>query len=285
MKIATVGKGGSGKTTIAGTLARLLGQTTGKVLAIDGDTNPNLALVLGLSPSQADAITYTRSAVMRSVETEDGGRRLELAIGPAELEARYVTKAPDGVDLIVMGQPEHGSAGQGCMCGSHRAVRGLIAELTGFGEHTVTDMEAGLEHLRRGTARNVELMLIVVEPYYRSLEAGARTAELARELAIPHICAVANKVRSHEDQAAIESFCAKHGMRLLGRVPLDEAFVEAERAGQAPIDYAPHSPGLEAIRELAGAITGLQTAALEASSARSARSPGMGSQDSAAGRI
>jgi CO dehydrogenase maturation factor len=257
MKIATVGKGGSGKTTIAGTLARLLAQQTGKVLAIDGDTNPNLALVLGLSPGDAEAITYTRSAVMRSVETAEGGRRLELAVPEAEIRERYVTRAPDGVELIVMGQPEHGSAGQGCMCASHRAVRGLIAELTGFGEHTVTDMEAGLEHLRRGTAKNVDLMLIVVEPYYRSLEAGARTAELASELAIPHIYAVANKVRSADDIAAIETFCAKHRMALLGRVPLDDAFVEAERKGRAPIDYAPRSPGLEAIRKLAGEITAL----------------------------
>ena len=281
MKIATVGKGGSGKTTIAGTLARLLGQQTGKVLAIDGDTNPNLALILGLSPSQADAITYTRSSVMRSVETEDGGRRLELALEPGELQARYVTKAPDGVDLIVMGQPEHGSAGQGCMCGSHRAVRGLIAELTGFGEHTVTDMEAGLEHLRRGTARNVDLMLIVVEPYYRSLEAGARTAELARELAIPHICAVANKVRNAADEEAIQVFCGRHDMAILGSVPLDDAFVEAERHGKAPLDYAPHSPGIEAIRALAREITALQTAALEAPSVRRAASPIEGSRGSA----
>jgi CO dehydrogenase maturation factor len=274
MKIATVGKGGSGKTTIAGTLARLLGQKTGKVLAIDGDTNPNLALVLGLSPEQADAITYTRASVMRSVETADCGRRLELAIGEAELQERYVTRAPDGVGLIVMGQPEHGSAGQGCMCASHRGVRGLIAELSGFGEHTVTDMEAGLEHLRRGTAKNVDLMLIVVEPYYRSLEAGARTAELAEELGIPHIYAVANTVRNKDDQAAIESYCSKHGMRLLGTVPLDEAFVEAERAGQAPIDYAPHSPGLEAIRELASRIGELESAAAgSVTTGRSDRTP------------
>lgn len=260
MKIATVGKGGSGKTTIAGTLARLFGRATGKVLAIDGDTNPNLALVLGLSPDQADAITYTRASVMRSVETEDGGRRLELAVPESEVRERFVTKAPDGVDLIVMGQPEHGSAGQGCMCASHRAVRGMIAELQTFGEHTVTDMEAGLEHLRRGTARNVDLMLIVVEPYYRSLEAGARTAVLARELGIPHIHAVANKVRGPEDQAAIDAFCAKYGIDLVGSVPQDDAFVDAERAGKAPIDHAPDSPGVEAIRALASRISGLATA-------------------------
>ena len=78
-------QGRFGKTTIAGTLARLLAQQTGKVLAIDGDTNPSLALVLGLSPSDAEAITYTRSAVRCSVETAEGGRRLELAVPEAEL--------------------------------------------------------------------------------------------------------------------------------------------------------------------------------------------------------
>ena len=133
-------------------------------------------------------------------------------------------------------------------------------------------MEAGLEHLRRGTAKNVDLMLIVVEPYYRSLEAGARTAELAQELAIPHIYAVANKVRSADDVAAIEAFCAKRGMRLLGQVPLDDTFVEAERAGKAPIDHAPHSPGIEAIRELARKITTLQAGAHEAPVGSSASS-------------
>ena len=88
------------------------------------------------------------------------------------------------------------------MCASHRAVRGLIVELTGYGEHTVTDMEAGLEHLKRGTARNVDMMLIVVEPYYRSLEAGMRTFKLARELSIPHLYAVPNKIKNDNDQEA-----------------------------------------------------------------------------------
>ena len=86
------------------------------------------------------------------------------------------------------------------MCASHRAVRGLIVELTGYGKHTVTDMEAGLEHLKRGTAKNVDMMLIVVEPYYRSLEAGMRTFKLATELKIPHLYAVSNKVRTEADR-------------------------------------------------------------------------------------
>ena len=106
------------------------------------------------------------------------------------------------------------------MYASHRAVRGLIVELTNFGKHTITDMEAGLEHLKRGTAKNVEMMLIVVEPYYRSLEAGMRTYRLAKELGITHLFAVSNKTRNLADKNAIESFCEKHSMEIIGDIPV-----------------------------------------------------------------
>lgn len=258
MKIATVGKGGSGKTTVAGTLARILARGGGKVLAIDGDPNPNLALTLGISREAADGIRAIPASVMKVVETA-GDRRLEMTVSEDELISNYAAIAPDGIELIVMGQPAHGTAGSGCMCASHRAVRGLITEMTGHGEHTVTDMEAGLEHLKRGTARNVDLMLVVAEPYYRSLEAAARTVSLARELAIPHIYVVANKVRNASDGAAIEAFCAQHKMPILGRVPLDEQLVEAERRALAPIDFAPDCPGVQAIAGIAEQVLRLES--------------------------
>ena len=259
MKIATVGKGGSGKTTVAGTLARILARGGGKVLAIDGDPNPNLALTLGMSREAADAIRYIPSSVMQVVETE-GDKRLVMAVSEDELVSTYAATAPDGIELIVMGKPAHGTAGSGCMCASHRAVRGLISEMSGYGEHTVTDMEAGLEHLKRGTARNVDLMLVVAEPYYRSLEAAARTVSLARELAIPHIYVVANKVKNASDRAAIETFCAQHEMPILGVIPLDEQLVEAERRALAPIDFAPDCPGVQAIAQIADQVRRLDGA-------------------------
>ena len=174
-----------------------------------------------------------------------------MSVSREELISNYAAEAPDGIELIVMGKPAHGTAGSGCMCASHRAVRGLIAEMSDYGDHTVTDMEAGLEHLKRGTARNVDVMLVVAEPYYRSLEAAARTFSLAGELAIPHIYVVPNKVKNASDQAAIESFCAQHDMPILGTVPFEEAFVEAERQERAPIDHAPDSAGVRAIEALA----------------------------------
>src|SRR5215467_12110148 len=216
MKIAIVGKGGSGKTTIAGTLARIFADEGHNILAIDGDPNPNLALTLGMSRAAADEILYIPAAIMQSAGEKDGVTVLKPAVPRDEIIRRYAAKAARNVDLIDMGKPAHGSAGTGCMCGSHRAVRGLIAELTNFGEHTITDMEAGLEHLKRGTARHVDMMLIVAEPYYRSLEAASRTHELASELAIPFIKVVANKVRTDEDRKAIATYCDQHGMELIG---------------------------------------------------------------------
>ena len=258
MKIATVGKGGSGKTTVAGVLARVFADGGAKVLAIDGDPNPNLALMLGVSREAADGIIYIPPSLMRRVEEPGGEIRLEMSLTQADLMDRYALTAPGGIELLVMGKPAHGTAGSGCMCASHRAVRGLIAELTAVGEHTITDMEAGLEHLKRGTARNVDLMLVVAEPYYRSLEAALRTWELAVELGVPFVRVVANKVRSDEDHQAIDDFCAQHGMQIIGEAPYDDALAEAERRFLAPVDHAPDSPAVTAIRALAGRIGELE---------------------------
>ena len=262
MKIAMVGKGGSGKTTLAGTLARVLARRKHRVLAIDGDPNPNLALTLGMARADADQIRSIPSSLVQSVTGPSGEASLRLTMERSMVLGQYAAQAPDGVQLIVMGKPAEGSAGSGCMCASHRAVRGLIAEMTDAGEHTITDMEAGLEHLKRGTARNVEAMLIVAEPYYRSLEAASRTFSLANELKIPHVYAVANKVRGDADREAIETYCAQHGMPLLGIVPFDDQFVAAEQAAQAPADFAAGSPGLRAIETLAERVIALETPAV-----------------------
>ena len=254
MKVATVGKGGSGKTTLAGTLARILAEDGCKVLAIDGDPNPNLALTLGMPSAEADQIKNSPPGVIDFHEESDGSRKLYMTLSHQDLIGKYAAAAPAGIELILMGKPADGSAGSGCMCASHRAVRGLIAEMSGYGEYTITDMEAGLEHLKRGTARNVDVMLVVTEPYFRSMEAAARTFVLARELKIPHLYVVANKVKNEDDQAAIDEFCRKHEMPQIGVVPDEPLFGEAERLGLAPIDFAPDSAGARAIRAIAGKL-------------------------------
>lgn len=119
---------------------------------------------------------------------------------------------------------------------------------------TVVDMEAGLEHLKRGTAHHVDVMLIVMEPYYRSLETGKRIRSLAAELGIGRIYGVANKVRTSSDQEAIGEFCQRNSLELIASIPYDEAVAEAERAGIAPMDHAPACPALIEIGRLAESL-------------------------------
>lgn len=273
MKIATVGKGGSGKTTIAGTLVRIFAEEGRQVLAIDGDPNPNLAITLGMEPREAEQMPYVPATVMEAGERVGDVVMMRPTIPAKEILERFGSRPAEKVDLLVMGKPAHGTAGSGCMCASHRAVRGLIAELTSCAEHTVTDMEAGLEHLKRGTARHVDAMLVVAEPYYRSLEAAKRTCDLAAELEIPLIRVVANKVRGDEDMDAIRDFCAAHGMEIIGAVPFDQAMVAAEREGRAPFDHAPHSAGVEAIRDIAGVLDQLVMPESPAAHSREKRIP------------
>ncbi len=115
----------------------------------------------------------------------------------------------------------------------------LMTDETGI---TVTDMEAGLEHLRRGTTRYVDAMLVVSEPYYKSLEVAGRTAELALELGIKRVYAVANKARDARDVEAVREYFARHDVPLLATVPFDESVMEADRRGIAPMDVAQKTP-------------------------------------------
>ncbi len=116
---------------------------------------------------------------------------------------------------------------------------------------TITDMEAGLEHLRRGTTRYVDAMLVVAEPYYKSLEVAGRTAELARELGIERIYAVANKARDERDVEAVREYFARHDVPLLATVPFDESVMEADRRGIAPMDVGRATPLQEEVARIA----------------------------------
>ena len=140
------------------------------------------------------------------------------------------------------------------MCGAHATVRGFLGELVARAEtdrDIIVDMEAGLEHLSRGTGRHVSRFVAVLEPYYRSMETARRVTALAAELGVGEVVAVANKVRDDADRRAIAEFCAAHGMPLVAEVPYDPTLTDAERAGTPPLDYAPASPAVAAISALA----------------------------------
>jgi CO dehydrogenase maturation factor len=118
---------------------------------------------------------------------------------------------------------------------------------------TVLDMEAGLEHLSRGTGRHVDTLLVTLEPYYKALETARRSAELGREVGIPRVAGVANKTRDADDRAAIREFAARHDLPLIGDIPFDERIQKADLAGRAAIDAA-DSPAIVAIGALAAAL-------------------------------
>lgn len=113
MKIALVGKGGSGKTTLAGTLARVLARRQHRVLAIDGDPNPNLALTLGMSRNDADSIRYIPASLVESVTAAGGAPTLRMTMERDKVLSEYASQAPDGIQLIAMGKPADGTAGSG----------------------------------------------------------------------------------------------------------------------------------------------------------------------------
>ena len=131
-----------------------------------------------------------------------------------------------------------------------------MVERSGNGRDIIVDMEAGLEHLSRGTGKHVSRLLAVLEPYYRSMETVRRIAELAKELGIAEVEVVANKVRDDGDRRAIADFCAAHGLMLTTEIPYDESLGQAERGGTAPIDHRPPPPAVTAIRQLAARLIG-----------------------------
>ncbi len=231
MRVAVAGKGGVGKTTISATLARLLARSGRTVVAIDGDSNPNLLTALGATPRSVMTGVLPHGVVsMRPT-------------GPAltvDLDAmldEHALPAADGVRVVLMGAPAH--AGDGCLCSAHATVSALLADLGSRPEvMAVVDMEASPEHLSRGTTRHVDALLLVTEPYYRSLETVRRLAALAAELPIPRVAVVANKVRHDGDAGAIAEFCERHELDLIGQVPRRDAVVDADIRRAPLLDFA-----------------------------------------------
>ena len=141
------------------------------------------------------------------------------------------------------------------MCRAHATVRGVLNGLVSQTDRVaIVDLEAGLEHLSRGTARHVDTMLVVAEPYFKSLETARRSFALARDLGIEAVHLVANKVRGASEETAIRDFAARHTLPVLAVVPGDEAVVEADRRGVPVIEMGADAPSVRAIRGIAAEL-------------------------------
>ena len=240
MKIAVVGKGGSGKTTTAAVLARTLARQGQPTLALDCDSNPNLGISLGLGEEITERLLAVREAV-------DAGEE-EHAASADELVRRFGVDAPDGVRLAVVSAIEHPHPGCPC-CGI--SPEQLLRELVMEDGVVVADFEAGLGTVMRLDGRPVDVVVVVVEPTAKSLEVGRRAADLVIETSLGRLALVANRVRDLDDVARIAAVFPDLEPVL---VPDDQAIVEAERRGLAPLDAAPDSA---AVRALVGLAEGL----------------------------
>ena len=247
MKIAIAGKGGVGKTTISGTICRVMAQEGERVLAIDGDPNPNLSVVLGIHKDNPPQKSLSTDIIERVEEGESWSFRVKMPFN--EILETYGQDAPDDVTLLIVGKPEQ--AGTGCMCGSHTVVRELIhsALTSEYNASMVVDTEASLEHMKRGTSKHVDRMYMVLEPYYRSLEAAGRFAEMARQLGIKEVAAIANKVRNKEEEEAIREYCSKNNLPIAVMVPYDENITAADLKGMSIMDFDDNSKAVKAIQE------------------------------------
>ncbi len=230
MKIAVTGKGGVGKTTVAALLIRELERRGRRVIAIDADPDANLASALGFPAAEAPApIAEMSDLVEERTGAKPGQSGSFFTINPKvdDLPERF-SLARSGVRLMVMGTVKKGGAG--CVCPESALLKSLLAHVVLFRDDVVVmDMEAGIEHLGRGTARSMDMLVIVVEPGLRSVETAGKIMALAKDIGVPKTGVVGNKIRSQRDEEFVRERLG--GAGLLGFIPYDEGLIEADIVG------------------------------------------------------
>lgn len=251
MKLAISGKGGVGKTTFASFLIRSLADRGKRVLAIDADPDANLAQALGVKNS-ADIVPISemKELIEERTEAKVGAMGSFFKLNPKvdDLPEKLSIEV-DGVKVMVLGGVKKGGAG--CICPESTLLKNLVRHLVlARDEVIVLDMEAGLEHLGRGTAMNVDRLIIVVEPGRRSIETAEQIHRLAGEIGVKKLSLVGNKIRTDKDK----DFLIRNlpDFEFLGFIPFAGEIIEADLEGQPPFEK--DREGLRVVGEMIGKL-------------------------------
>jgi len=238
MKIAISGKGGVGKTLLASLLSKIFAEYGYSVIAIDADPDANLAATLGFPhPEQIIPISEMSDLIEERTGTRPGQSAPYFKLNPRvdDIPEKYAMKQ-NGIRLMMMGRIKKG--GTGCYCPENALLQALLSHLlVARNEVVILDMEAGIEHLGRGTASMVNKLIVVIEPGRRSIETAVNIKKLATEIGLQNMAVVGNKVRNQSDREFLIS--SLPGFDFLGFIPYDQAIVDADLADLSPLDSSP----------------------------------------------
>jgi CO dehydrogenase maturation factor len=235
MKIAISGKGGVGKTLLASLLSKTFSESGYSVIAIDADPDANLAATLGFpDPEKITPISEMNDLIEERTGARPGQSAPYFKLNPKvdDIPEKYALKQ-NGIRLMRMGRIKKG--GTGCYCPENALLQALLSHLLiARNEVVILDMEAGIEHLGRGTAGAVDKLIVVVEPGRRSIETAVSIKKLAAEIGLKNLAVVGNKVRSPSDREFLISNLSDFDF--LGFIPYDQAIVNADLANLSPLD-------------------------------------------------
>lgn len=235
MKIAISGKGGVGKTLLAALLSKIFAESGYSVIAIDADPDANLAATLGFPhPEKITPISEMSDLIEERTGARPGKSAPYFRLNPKvdDIPEKYAHRL-DGIRLMRMGNVKPG--GSGCYCPENALLKTLLAHLlVARDEVVILDMEAGIEHLGRGTAGAVDALIVVVEPGRRSIETAFSIKQLASELGLKKLAVVGNKIRNQSDKDFLVS--SLPGFKFLGFIPYDQAIVDADLANRPVLE-------------------------------------------------
>lgn len=237
MKIALTGKGGVGKTTISACLSRYFADEGFNVLAVDADPDANLGLALGMSDEMIKSIvpiSEMKDLVEERTVAEKGNFGTLFKMNPevADIPERYA-KEHNGVKLLTMGTVDTG--GSGCVCPEHVLLKMLMSHLVLYQTDVVVmDMEAGIEHLGRGTAGAVDAFIVVVEPGVRSIQTYNKIKSMAMDIGVQQVFVIGNKIRNDGDIVFLKEKIGEEN--IIGFLNYRDAISETDRNNQSPYD-------------------------------------------------